>query len=71
MSQTFLFTVFRYYNGTWTCIRECSHVDAKQKRRLVRLAKQFGYKYEPSFHAYVQYSNERLLTKIAYFRKEQ
>lgn len=70
MKPTFLFTLYRYYNGSWTCIRECSHVSDKHKRRLVALAKRFDYKYEPSLHAYVQNSDDGLVSKIAYFRKE-
>lgn len=71
MNKTFLFTLFGYRNGSWTCLRQCSHVDAKQKRRLVRLAKQFGYKYVSSYHAYVQVSEDCLVSKIAYFTEEQ
>lgn len=69
MTQTFLFTLFRYYNGSWVRSFELPHLTASLKRKQISRLKSFGFKYEPSFHGYVLYSENGHSAKIAYFTK--
>lgn len=70
MEKTFTFTVHRYLDGFWTCIRCQSGVDVNQKRRLIYLAKRLGYKYSPTHRCYTFKNHDGIVNAIATFKKE-
>lgn len=70
MEKTFTFTVRRYLDGSWYCIRQCYALDVNQKRKLVRLAKRLGYIYSSVHRAYILKNSDGVLKSIARFQKE-
>lgn len=69
MENKFTFTIHRYSDGDWKCVR-CHHgIDGNQKCRLIYAAKRLGYIYTPIQHAYI-YRKNCLVTAIAKFTKD-
>lgn len=69
MENKFTFTVHRYTEGFWKCVRNHAGIDGNQKRRLIYLAKRLGYTYSPLQHSYI-FKKNGIVTAIAKFTKE-
>lgn len=69
MENKFTFTVHRFTDGYWKCVRCHSGIDGNQKRRLIYTAKRLGYIYSPIQKAYI-YRKNCLVTAIAKFTKD-
>ena len=71
MEKTFTFTVHRYLDGFWSCVR-CAHgIDVNQKRKLIYLAKRLGYKYSQTNRGYIFKNSDGLVNAIVKFRKDK
>ena len=69
MENKFTFTVHRFSDGSWNCVRIHSGIDGNQKRRLIYLATRLGYIYSPLQHAYI-FKKNGIVTAIAKFTKD-
>lgn len=69
MENKFTFTVHRYSDGDWKCVRCHCGIDGKQKRRLIYLAKRLGYTYSSFQQAYL-FKINGLVTAIVKFTKD-